>query len=360
MVTVESRMPALDPELSIKTDDQVTILAGAIHRALAHDRQGANSNRVDDPRASPKTLRSRESTNDEATKAGTLNELRESLEARNKARQARADLLGRLAELKVELKESTAEIDKLTSTVEAIEREVLTGATGLDLIDAARRNGHCDDDRPGDRGPTDFHGRRQPTPKPKRDRPDERRAGAFPAFDLSTDDGAEALGDHLASIEREVDGEIVPVVDKASGPSMSRRRGPKPSGRSGGRRDARRKAKQRGESTFVPQRRQSPRQGRSHRNRRRKKSTPSCSTLSTSTDGGCGRRSCTTERATWRSPAASRESGRDTGRRFTEPAESGGRWGHTTQGGSQPMFWLGAFKGVGHQAMFWGSASLIR
>jgi hypothetical protein len=75
-----------------------------------------------------------------------IEELRSALARRDVKRQTRNEISGQIAELKLDLKEVQVELAKLDTTVEEIQHELVTGKTGLDLVDAAKRNGHATDD----------------------------------------------------------------------------------------------------------------------------------------------------------------------------------------------------------------------
>ncbi|MHB8397366.1 MAG: hypothetical protein ACYDCI_00305 [Candidatus Limnocylindrales bacterium] len=154
-----------------------------------------------------------------------IEEFRRAVLGRDAARARRAETKAQWIELKGEIRTLDELVRKHEATVEAIQHEMLTGETGLDLVDAARRNGHADppgdDDRPGERGPVDFHGRRQPKAKAGRERADEHRTAdetpGFTAFDVMTAAGADALSRHLESIEREAP-PAAPAIAESPGP----------------------------------------------------------------------------------------------------------------------------------------------
>ena len=76
-------------------------------------------------------------------------ELKAAVARRDKARIDRGILLESLAEFKGKIRVADEALAKLDTTVEAIQHELVTGETGLGLIDAAARNGHAakDNDR---------------------------------------------------------------------------------------------------------------------------------------------------------------------------------------------------------------------
>jgi septal ring factor EnvC (AmiA/AmiB activator) len=91
--------------------------------------------------------------------ADLVHELRAAINARDIARAKRAAKQTQLAETKKEIHELNGEVGKLESTVESIQHELLTGESGLPLVDAAKANGRADE-RPGNRSPANFFGKR--------------------------------------------------------------------------------------------------------------------------------------------------------------------------------------------------------